>query len=283
MNSTARGIALAVSATLCFALLDTLSQFMGRFVPVVMAVWTRFLVQTVLTGVLLWPQYGKQLLYTRRPFLQFARGALMVSSSALAFMSLQHVPVGEFTAIMMLTPLVITLLAAALLRERISRLGWWLVAGGFAGALIVVRPKGSDFSAGIFLPLLLVGVNAGFQILTSKLVRTEHPAGVHFYSGLFGLIACSLLLPLAWEPMDSVWLWLGVMGIGVFGSVGHYLLILAYQRAPASRITVYLYSQIGFATLAGWVAFGHTPDQWTLLGIALIAFCGLYGLRKLRQ
>jgi drug/metabolite transporter (DMT)-like permease len=283
LNSTTRGIALAVSATLCFALLDTLSQYLGRFMPVLMAVWGRYAMQTLLTGLLLWPQHGRQLLVTRRPFMQLARGTLMIGSSSLAFMSLQHVPVGEFTAIMMLTPLVITLLAAFWLRERIGALGWWLVVGGFDGALIVLRPKGSDFSIGIFLPLLLVLVNAGFQILTSKLVRTEHPAGVHFYSGLFGLVVCSLLLPLAWQPLGSAWLWLGVMAIGVFGSVGHYLLILAYQRAPASRITVYLYSQIGFATLGGWVAFGHAPDIWSLLGIALIAFCGLYGLRKLRQ
>jgi drug/metabolite transporter (DMT)-like permease len=274
---------LAVSATFCFALLDTLSQYLGRFVPVVMAIWGRYATQTLLTGLLLWPQHGPRLLVTGRPFMQLARGTLMIGSSALAFMSLQHVPVGEFTAIMMLTPLVITLLAAYWLRERISRLGWWLVIGGFTGALIVVRPQGGDFSLGIFLPLLLVIVNAGFQVLTSKLVRTENPAGVHFYSSLFGLIACSLLLPLAWKPLDSNWLWLGVVAIGVLGSVGHYFLILAYQRAPASRITVYLYSQIGFATLGGWLAFGHAPDTWSVLGIALIAFCGVYGLHKLRQ
>jgi drug/metabolite transporter (DMT)-like permease len=283
LSPTALGIALAVTATLCFALLDTLSQHVGRFIPVVMSLWVRYLVQSVLTAVLLWPQYGRQLLITRRPLLQFWRGILMAGSSALAFLSLQHVPVGEFTAILMLTPLVITLMAAVWLRERVTRLAWWLVIGGFAGALVVVRPQGSDFSLGIFLPLLLVVVNAGFQILTSKLVRTEHPAGVHFYSGLCGLLVCSLWLPMAWTEVPNAWLWLSMVMIGVFGSIGHYLLILAYQRAPASRITVYLYSQIGFATLAGWVAFGHTPDQWTLLGVALIAGCGIYGLRKLRH
>ncbi len=56
-------------------------------------------------------------------------------------------------------------------------------------------------------------------------------------------------------------------------------MIQGFQKAPASRITPYMYAQIGFATLAGWLAFGHTPDVWTVLGIALIAVCGVLGVR----
>ena len=61
------------------------------------------------------------------------------------------------------------------------------------------------------------------------------------------------------------------------GTVGHFLLILAYQRAPASTLTPYLYVQIGFAMLGGWVVFSHVPDGWSIAGMALIALCGAAG------
>jgi len=268
-----------VCATLCFALLDTTSQYVSPLVPVVMAVWLRYVTQTVMTGLLLWPQQGKKLLQARAPRWQLLRGLIMIGSAAVAYLSLRHVPVGEFTAIMMLVPLVVTLLAALMLRERVPALTWWLVAGGFAGALIVIRPKGSDFHGALLLPLLLVFINASFQIVTSHMVKTEDPGSMHFYTGLTGLVACSLVLPWAWAPMADWHLWALVALLGIFGSLGHYLLIQAFHHAPASRLTPYMYAQIGFATLAGWVVFGHAPDVWTVIGIALIAVCGALGVR----
>lgn len=273
------GIALAVTATLCFALLDAVSQFVGGVVSVLMAIWLRFLVQTGMTLTLQWPSRGKALLRTRAPGWQMLRGALMVTSGTLAYMSLRFVPVGDFTAILMLVPLAITVLAAAILRERVPALTWWLVAGGLAGALVVIRPKGSDFQVAMLLPLALVLVNAVYQIVTSKMVKTEDPGTTHFYTGLTGLALGSLALPWSWAPLGSWQLWGLVSLMGVFGSLGHYLMIQAYHRAPACRITPYLYAQIGFATLAGWIVFGYTPDAWTVVGVALIALCGALGVR----
>lgn len=274
-----RGIALVVCATLCFALLDTTSQYVGPLVPVVMAVWMRYVTQTVMTTALLWPQQGTSLFRVKSLGWQIGRGVLLLTSSVVAFLSLQHVPVGEFTAIMMLIPLVVTLLAALLLRERVAPLTWLLVAGGLAGAMIVIRPKGSDFHGALLLPFLLVLINAIYQIVTSRMVRTEDPGAMHFYTGVIGLTCCTAVLPWAWAPMSDWTVWGLVALLGIFGSLGHYLLIQAYHHAPASRLTPYMYAQIAFATLAGWLTFGHTPDQWTVLGVALIALCGGLGVR----
>ena len=69
---------------------------------------------------------------------QIARGALLAFSSAMAFAALRRMPVAEFTAIVMLTPVVATLVARVWLKERISPLRWALVVGGFIGALLAV-------------------------------------------------------------------------------------------------------------------------------------------------
>ena len=58
------------------------------------------------------------------------------------------------------------------------------------------------------------------------------------------------------------------------GTVGHFLLILAFARTAASTLTPFLYSQVGFAMLGGWLVFGHIPGAWELAGIGLIVLCG---------
>ena len=66
--------------------------------------------------------------------------------------------------------------------------------------------------------------------------------------------------------------------MGLMGTVGHFLLILAYQRAPAATLTPYLYAQIAFAMLGGWLVFSHVPDELRRsLGIVMIAVCGAAG------
>ncbi|MEP6588627.1 MAG: DMT family transporter, partial [Polaromonas sp.] len=193
------------------------------------------------------------------------------------FFSLKYMPVGEFTAIVMITPLVMTMLASLTLGERVSVLRWALVMGGFAGTLIIIRPGGERFSWAMLLPLGLVISHAWFQILTSRLARTEDPVTLHFYTGWIGALLASLALPFVWTGLDSWTLWAGLALMGLMGTVGHFMMILAYARAPVSTLTPFLYTQIGFAMIGGWLVFSHVPDELSLLGMGLIAVCGATG------
>lgn len=271
------GIALLVAASASFAVLDMTTKLISLSVPVLMAVWFRYAFQAIATTVAVLPVRGWALLRTAHPKFQGLRGVLLLTSSVLAFFSLQHMPVGEFTAIIMVTPLVVTLLASVTLGERVSLLRWTLVAGGFWGTLMILRPDGHPLNWTLLMPLGLVVSQAGFQILTSRLARTEDPMTMQFYTGWVGTLIASLALPFVWTALDSWTLWAGLCLMGLMGTVGHFMMILAYARAPASTLTPFHYSQIGFAMLAGWVAFSHVPDRWSLLGIALIAVCGAAG------
>ena len=93
-----------------------------------------------------------------------------------------------------------------------------------------------------------------------------------------GLIVTTLLLPFFWRQPEDAFTWGLLIGIGLLGTVGHFFLILAYTRAPAASLTPYLYFQIAFATLGGWLVFAHVPDRISLLGIGIIALCGSAGL-----
>lgn len=268
------GIALCITATACFATLDTVTKAVAAGVPVLMALWFRYAFQAIATTAAVMPVRGLAVWRTRRLGFHALRGALLLSTSICAFASLKFMPVAEFTTLVMLTPLALTLLAATVLKERVSPLRWALVAGGFAGTLVIIRPGDDTFTWASLLPLVTVACNAAFQVLTSQLARTEDPVTMHLYTGWTGTLLATLPLPFAWQWLPDASLWLGLGVMGLMGTVGHYLLILAYQRAPASTLTPCQYAQIGFATLGGWIAFGQVPDRWSLVGMAMIALCG---------
>ena len=271
------GIALLVAAVACFAVLDTATKIVSAGVPVLMALWFRYAFQAIATTVVMLPSRGWSLFRTAHPKFQCLRGLLLMATSVFAFFSLKYMAVGEFTAIIMITPLVITLLASLTLGERVSGLRWALVVGGFVGTLIIIRPGGEGFSWPLLLPLGLVVSHSWFQILTSRLARSEDPVTMHFYTGWVGMILASLALPFAWTSLDLWTLWTGLAVMGLMGTIGHFLMILAYARAPVSTLTPFLYAQIGFATLGGWLVFSHIPDQLSLIGMGMIAVCGATG------
>jgi drug/metabolite transporter (DMT)-like permease len=271
---TALGIGFLVLAVACFAVLDTAVKYVGAFVPVLMAVWFRYVFQAVAVTAFMLPVRGRSLLRTAHPRFQVLRGCLLLLVSALSFLAVQYMPVGEFTAFVMTTPLVVTLLAALFLKERVSALRWTLVGGGFLGALLVVQPGGDVIGWASLLPLLMVFTYAWFQILTSRMARTEDPMTLHFYTGWVGALVATAAVPLVWQAIPDASTFAVLCLIGLMGTVGHFLLILAFARAPASTLTPYLYAQIAFAMFCGWLVFDHIPGTLELSGIALIVVCG---------
>jgi drug/metabolite transporter (DMT)-like permease len=271
------GIAMTVGACACFAALDTTTKWISAGVPLLMALWFRYFFQAVATTAIVLPLRGRQVWRTRHLAWQLVRGVLLLASSLLAFTSLRYLPVGEFTAIVMITPLAVTLLAATWLKEHVSPLRWLLVGGGFLGTLIIIRPGATHFGWSSLLPLALVACNSAFQVLTSRLARTEDPVTMHLYTGWTGTLLASLALPYAWTTLNDPQLWAALCFMGLAATVGHFILILAFYRAPAATLTPYLYAQIGFAVLGGLLVFSHVPDSLSLSGMGMIAFCGAAG------
>lgn len=274
--SALMGIALMTMSVALLALMDTVGKTLTGTTPVLMVLFFRYFFQAVITTAVALPTQGRAVIRTSNPRFQFMRGSLLFCCTLLSLYSLKYLPVGEFTAIVKISPLVITLFAAITLHERVSPVRWVLVFGGFLGTLLIVRPGGASFSWAMVLPLCMVLLTSSFQLLTSKMSGTEKGATTHFYTGWVGTLLSVIPLVFAWQPLPLL-TWGMLLLMGVLGTTGHYLLILAYSHAPASTLTPYLYGQIGFAMLAGWLVFDHLPDGWSLAGIGLIAFCGAAG------
>ena len=269
-----QGVVFLVMAVACFALLDSTVKVLSVTVSVLMVAWFRYIFQAVVMAGFVLSTSGWRSLRTQRLGQHLVRGLLLLLTSVLGFASLIYMPVGEFTAIIMLTPLVVTLLAAVFLKEQVDLVRWLLVTGGLVGALLVIQPTGQALGWPVLMPLALVVIYACFQILTSRMARTEDAMTMHFYTGGTGALLVSLLLPWVWTTVED-WKTLALLCLtGLFGTVGHFLLIQAFKRAPAATLAPYMYTQIGFALLAGWVFFDHVPGALELWGIGLIVVCG---------
>jgi drug/metabolite transporter (DMT)-like permease len=273
------GIALVVLMSVCFAGMDTTVKYGGQFLPVLLMLWVRYTTQAL--AMTAWLTLSSTASFrAAHPKFQLVRGLLLLGTSAMSFFGVQHMPVAEFTAIVMLTPVIVTMLAAWVLHEPVSPLRWALVVGGFAGALIIIRPGSGLFGWAVLFPIAGTLCYASFQVLTSKLSALESPYTTHFYTGAVG--AAMLTPVMLASPIDipavlhaAAWQHLMLMlAIGLLGTFGHLLLILALGYAPTSTLMPFVYVQIVSAAFFGWVAFRHVPDGFAFVGMAVVAVCG---------
>jgi len=274
-HSALAGIALTVGACACFALLDTATKLVSATVPLFMALWLRYLFQSLLTSAWVLPRSGWRLPRTAHPRFQVLRAVLFAGTSLFGFFSIRVMPLPEFTAIVAATPLCVTLVAALWLRQHVSLPRWLLVATGLASVMLILRPGGDTLGWALLLPLAMLALATGYQILSSLMAGQEDPATTQFYTGWIATALTSLGAPFVWTQIDNPWIWLGTFVMGLSSALGHLMLLRAYAHTTPATIAPFLYTQIGFAMLAGWAVYGHMPDGWSLVGMALIAASGV--------
>jgi drug/metabolite transporter (DMT)-like permease len=166
-------------------------------------------------------------------------------------------------------------MSGPLLGERPTLWRWTASITGFAGILILLRPGSSVFHPATLLLLVTAFCNALYQILTRKLLD-ESAHTTLFYSALVGTVLLSLALP--WGIADSVLRWRDgvlLLLLGAFAGVGHWAMIGAFLRAPASLLTPFTYLQMVWALGYGYLIFDQLPDRWSAIGMGVIVASGL--------
>lgn len=274
VNHPLRGIALVVAATFLFASHDGLSKFLGGIYPVIMVVWARYVVHTLLMAGIFMPQAGLRVLRTRRPLLQTLRALSLLSTSLLFTAGLQYLPLAEATSVNFLAPVLVTALSAPLLKERVTLGQWLAVVMGFIGVLVVVHPGGAMFTPAILFPF---GSALGFcfyQLLTRILAAHDSPTTSNFYAGLCNTLIMSALVPFFWQTPQWQHVLL-MLALGGCGMTAHLLLTKAFRHAAPALLAPFSYCQIVFAGVLGLVVFGQVPGTTSIVGIAIICLSGL--------
>ncbi|WP_077002890.1 DMT family transporter, partial [Variovorax sp. KK3] len=277
-----KGIGLILLTSCMFAGSDATIKHLGATIPVLVLLWARYVFQSGVLAAWHWARNGSLRLKSRAPMLQVLRGFLLLCNSSSAFFGVQHLPLAEFTALMLLAPVATTVLGALILKEHVSASRWTMVALGVAGMLAVVRPAGeASIGWGAALPIFGALCYAAFQLVTRRVASIDDIVVTNFLSA--SLIAVVIGVGLWFLPLDIVpslrgvdaghWALLVLMG--TLATAGQVSMAAAVRTAPLSLLMPFAYAQIGFAAAIGWALFDHAPDGWTVFGIGLIASAGV--------
>jgi len=272
------GIAWILLTTLFFVSLDAVAKHLVASYPVLQVVWARFVFHLVLAVLILGPRFGFFYRSANLP-LQIVRSFLLLATTALFFSGIRLLPLADASAIMFTSPILVSILAIPILGEKVGPHRWAAIIIAFLGALVVVRPGAGVMGLGAIFLLGCACCNACYQLATRKLRGTDEARTTLLYTGLAGAIGTSLAVPLVWVPI-AVGDWPFFVALGIFGCLGHFTLIKAFQSAPATVVSPFTYVSLIWATLFGFIIFGDLPDIWTLVGASIIAGGGLYILHR---
>jgi drug/metabolite transporter (DMT)-like permease len=280
-------IGLMLLTVLLFSLLDTSAKHLATRIgiPIAEIAWARFVEQFILLAVLV-PAFGlmtpKRMFTTARPMLQLVRSVLMAATTVCNFVALQYLRLDQTITIVFLAPLVVAALAGPLLGEWV---GWHralAIMVGFAGILVVVRPGFHEIHWSVFVAMAGMLAYALFMLLTRHLSTYDPPLVTLFYSMFAGTLLGAPTALASWVMPPDMMSWLIFGSLGILGGTGHYLLILAYNRAPASTVSPFIYAQILSMIALGYLVFGDVPDLWTMVGAAIVIGSGIYLVHRER-
>lgn len=263
-------------AVCCFAALDACAKWLSRSVDPVLVTWARYVSAVLFVSCVLNPWTRPRLLHSNRLGLQIVRSGLLFLCTLANFIAIRYLQLTETMAIQFAMPLCVALLAGPILGEWAGPRRLAVVLVGFVGVLVVMRPGFGTMHPAMLLSLVNAVAYALYAIITRSLAGHDPPATTITYGGLAGVVLLAPAVPFVWTTPSDPLTWTLLGATGFFGAVGHGLLTLAHTRAPAPVLSPFIYTQIAWMALLGYVVFGDVPDRWTVVGAAIVIASGLY-------
>lgn len=186
-------------------------------------------------------------------------------------------------AVYMSAPLLVVLFASVLLGERMSRHVWIAIFAGLAGVVVMLKPTASGVAS---LPGLAALASTLAYALVVVMVRTmaatETTASMVFWFLLMLAIGAGVLAAPGWVAIETVdWKW--IIGVGLAGWAGQYLITEAFRLAPASTVAPYEYMALVWAAAIDWVVWNTLPAARFFAGAAIVVAAGLYLFSRQRR
>lgn len=274
LSPKSRAILLMIGAIFFFSAMDATAKELTRHIGTLPTVWSRYAGQSLMVLLIVSPRL-KQVARTQFPWLQLARSVLLMIGTVCFFSGLAHIGLAEATAIMDINPVLITLGAALFLGEHLGPRRLLGIAASLVGALIVIRPGSGVFSVYALYPLGGALAYSAYSLVTRFVGRAEDPWTSLLYTGLFGAVILTCIVPFFW--VTPSWTAIGLMAIlAVCGTLSQLLLIRALGMGEAAMLAPFAYTGLIFAGVWGITLFGEFPDLWTIVGALVIAVSGIY-------
>jgi drug/metabolite transporter (DMT)-like permease len=277
------GIGLVSLTYVFFSLLDGSAKWLVGSIPVVVVVWLRFLTHALFATAVLLPMRGRALVRTRHLRWHALRAVMFVAMTGMNFWALQYLQLAVTSSIFFMVPIIVALLGAWLLAERIEAARWAAILAGFAGVLLIVRPGSGEFHAAMLLSVGNAFLVALFNLMTRRLAAYDSPETIQYLPAVGATLLLAPFAIAAWQAPPGPLEWAVACLLGVCGAAGHYLLALAHRYAPASVLAPFLYQQVIYMALFGYLVFGDLPSANVWLGSAVVVASGLYLFARERR
>jgi drug/metabolite transporter (DMT)-like permease len=274
-GSSFRGVACMILSLFVFMLSEAITKWLTQGYPIGQIVFVRsfFFFVPILATIGIRKEWRS--LRIQNWHLQGLRALLFVASTFLIVAAIKLLPLANAVAFIHSAPIMITVLAALLLRERVEVHRWRAVTIGFIGILIMTRPTADAFQLSALIAIGAAAATALRDIVTRKLSRTETTTATLAFSTATLIFAAGLTTPFFWTSLTAFDLVL-MAASGVLMGTAHYLLIEAYRWSEAGIVAPFKYTSLVWATLLGYLIWGDLPDRWVIAGAVLIIGSGLY-------
>lgn len=278
-----RGILLKVLSVCCFVVMATMLKATHTIPSGEMVFFRSFFALLPVLAFLAWRGNLANAFKTSRPLGHVLRGLIGVTSMSLGFFALTRLPLPEATAIQYASPLIIVILSAVLLHERVYIFRWTTVLVGLIGVLVILWPRLTVFTGGLAGDAEAVGAIAAFfaavlsafaMLQVRTLVQTERTEAIVTYFFISASVLSLFTIPFGWvwpTPEQAALL----IGAGFFGGIGQLLLTSCYRYADMSVIAPFEYVSLILTIILGLMIFGDVPTLTMLIGATVIVASGI--------
>jgi drug/metabolite transporter (DMT)-like permease len=116
---------------------------------------------------------------------------------------------------------------------------------------------------------------AVYLLLTRKIAGLANAIVTTFHTNMAGMVLTTIAVLFVWER-PSAEQWLLFLVLAGCATLGHWLIIKAYDHAEASLLAPLSYAEMIMAVIGGWWFFGDFPDGWTFLGVGILIASAVY-------
>jgi len=279
-----RGAALMAASMAAYVMNDATIRLVSSDLGIFQIMLLRGVFSTAMLGAIAWHRK------TIFPPLQKGDWKLMIYrgigevGATLCFLTaLFNMPLANASAILQALPLAVTLGAAVFLGESVGWRRYLAIIVGFIGVIVIVRPGSDSFNAYSMWALAAVFFIVLRDLTTRRLSDHVPSIFVALLSSIFITVTGAVLSPtMEWKPVSSNDLQL-LAGAALFLVFGYLFSIMTMRVGEVSFISPFRYTSLIWSIILGFVIFGETPDDWTLVGSSIVVVMGIYTFYRERK
>lgn len=279
ISGNLRSIYAMLAAVVFFSMMDTCMKLLSAHYPAMQVAALRSLSSLPLVcAYLVWRGAHRTVLRIRWP-LHLLRAAIGIAMLALFAYGVRTLSLAEAYSIFFVGPILITALSVFVLKETVDARRWIAIAVGMGGVLVVLRPTGEGVLSLAGLAVLASAVGYAVSAVSGRiLARTDRSEHMVFWLMLLMSIGAGALAAPGWVPVEPAHLPL-LGGLAVSGFLAQLAITEAFNHGEASVVAPFEYTALAWAVAIDWLMWKTLPDEYTLLGAAIIIGSGLYLIR----